>query len=112
MNMSDLSDVIFGDSDSLSQFMYENAMQHRLFAQVFAENGVVVPEFPLFDALLENLDDWLLAHQVEHQAYAGILGLENPINLLDVDFNVKEQFDDFLSSHLYIHQQIASRLIQ
>jgi len=29
---------------------------------------------------------------------------------LDVDFNNEESFYDWLSTHLYIHQQIASSL--
>jgi vancomycin resistance protein YoaR len=49
-----------------------------------------------------------LAHQVEHQAFAGLLGLQNPFNMLDVDFNNETSFYDWLSTHLYIHQQIAT----
>ena len=110
MNQEQLIDVEFGDIGAFQEFAFENAMEHRLFAQIFAENGIVVPQFPLFDILPSNVDDWLLAHQVEHEAFASILGLENPINLLDTDFNVQEQFDDFLSSHYYAHQQISDAL--
>jgi hypothetical protein len=69
-----------------------------------------VPIFPLTDAETSNLDDWLLAHQVEHQAFSSLLELNNPFNMLDVDFNNESDFYDWLASHLYIHQQIAASL--
>jgi len=37
---------------------------------------ISVPIYPLIDAETDNIDDWLLAHQVEHQAFAGLLRLE------------------------------------
>jgi hypothetical protein len=46
----------------------------------------------------------------EHQAFASLLGLNNPFNMLDVDFNKEEDFYDWVASHLYIHQQIAAAL--
>ena len=60
--------------------------------------------------LTDNLDDWLLAHQVEHQAFAQLLGLNNPFNMLDVNFNNENDFYDWIGTHLTIHQQIASAL--
>ena len=39
-----------------------------------------------------------------------ILGLNNPFNMLDVDFNNESDFYDWLASHLYIHEQIAASL--
>ena len=74
------------------------------------DQGIPVPVYPLIDANIDNLDDWLQAHQVEHQAFAGYLGLNNPFNLLDVDWNKEEEFYDWLASHLYIHEQIAASL--
>jgi hypothetical protein len=38
------------------------------------------------------------------------LGLNNPFNLLDVDWNDQDQFYDWISSHLFIHETIASAL--
>ena len=74
------------------------------------QQGISVPVFPIIDADTSNLDDWLLAHQTEHQAFASLLGLQNPFNMLDVDFNNETSFYDWLSTHLYIHQQIATGL--
>ena len=110
MDMDALSSVKFGDKDSLDGFLFENAMQHRLFEQTIMGLGYELPVFPLFDADTANLDDWRFVHQVSHQSIAGLLLLENPFNLLDADFNIQEQFDDFLASHLYIHEQIAATL--
>ena len=110
MNMETLSIVKFGDVDSLGEFLFENGTQHKLFQQTLQRQGVNVPIFPITDASTDNLDDWLLAHQVEHQAFAKILNLNNPFNMLDVDFNNESDFYDWIASHLYIHQQIAAKL--
>jgi len=110
MNFDTLSIVKFGDKDSLGEFLFENGLQHRLFQQTLMDAGESVPIYPLIDANVDNLDDWLQAHQVEHQFYAGILGLNNHFNLLDTDWNREEDFYDWIASHLYIHQQIAASL--
>ena len=110
MNMSQHSTVKFGDVESLSEFLFENGLQHKLFQETFMDQGKPVPIYPLMDADPNNLDDWLQAHQVEHQYFASLLSLNNPFNMLDVDFNNEDSFYDWLSTHLYIHQQIASSL--
>lgn len=110
MNMETLSIVKFGDVDSLGEFLFENGQQHLLFRNTFYDAGILVPAYPITDANTENLDDWLLAHQVEHQAFASLLELNNPFNMLDVDWNVEDDFYDWVASHLYIHQQIAVSL--
>jgi hypothetical protein len=110
MNMETLSIVKFGDAESLGEFLFENGVQHYLFWETLTDAGLSYPKFPITDANIQNLDDWLLAHQVEHQAIASYLGLDNPFNMLDVDFNVEEQFYDWLGTHYNIHQQIASTL--
>ena len=110
MNMDTLSMVEFGNNESLGEFLFENGLQHKLFQEVFMDSGISVPIYPIIDAQTENLDDWLLAHQVEHQAFASLLGLNNPFNMLDVDFNNESDFYDWLASHLYIHQQIVASL--
>lgn len=110
MNMDSLSAVEYGNDESLQGFLFENGLQHKLFQETLMDAGISVPVYPLMDAQISNLDDWLLAHQVEHQAYAGLLGLNNPFNMLDVDFNNESDFYDWLASHLYIHEQIVSSL--
>ena len=110
MNFETLSIVKFGDPESLGEFLFENGTQHLLFWENLADQGLLYPKFPITDANIENLDDWLLAHQVEHQAFSSLLGLNNPFNMLDVDFNNENDFYDWIASHLYIHQQIAAAL--
>lgn len=110
MNMDTLSAVKYGDKESLEEFLFENGLQHKLFQNTFMDAGQAVPIFPIMDANTDNLDDWLQAHQVEHQAFANLLGLNNPFNMLDVDFNSESDFYDWLASHLYIHEQIAAGL--
>ena len=110
MDFNSLSDVEFGNVDSLGNFLFVNGQQHLTFRNTFLIAGILVPAFPLSDANTDNLDDWLLAHQVEHQSFANIIGLNNPFNMLDVDWNVEADFYDWLASHLYIHEQIAAAL--
>ena len=108
--MSAISSVEYGNDESLGEFLFENGLQHKLFQETFMDAGISVPIYPIIDAQTSNLDDWLLAHQVEHQAFAGLLGLNNPFNMLDVDFDNESDFYDWIASHLYIHEQIAAAL--
>ena len=110
MNMDALSIVKFGDVDSLGQFLFENGTQHKLFQETFMDANITVPSYPLIDADVQNLDDWLLAHQVEHQAFASLLSLNNPFNMLYTNWNVEDDFYDWIASHLYIHEQIVAAL--
>ena len=110
MDFATLSIVKFGDRDSLGEFLFVNSVQHQVFRETFFAQGIQVPAFPLADADIDNLDDWLLPHQVEHQSFAALLGLENPFNMLDADWNNEESFYDWLATHLSIHEQIAVAL--
>lgn len=110
MNFDTLSIVKFGDIESLNAFLFENGTQHQLFWDTLAKNNLPYSKLPIADADPANLDDWLLAHQVEHQALASYLNLSNPFNMLDVDFNKEDQFYDWIGTHLTIHEQIASAL--
>ena len=110
MDMDALSYVKFGDRESLGIFLFENGTQHKLFQETFMDRGISMPVYPITDADINNLDDWLQAHQVEHQAFASLLGLNNPFNLLDSDWNREEDFYDWLASHQYIHEQIVASL--
>ena len=78
MNFDTLSVVEYGNNESLQEFLFENGLQHKLFQETFMDGGITVPIFPLTDAETSNLDDWLLAHQVEHQAFSSLLELNNP----------------------------------
>lgn len=110
MNMQDLNSVEWGDTEGLQIFLMENALQHTLFKTSFYSLGLITPSYNLFDLQIENIDDWLLPHQNEHQAFSDYLGLQNPINLLDMNWNNEEQFYDWVSDHYYIHTAIASSL--
>ena len=110
MNMQDLNSVEWGDEESLQVFLFENSLQHQLFKSTFQRNGISTPSYNLFDMQIENIDDWLLPHQDEHQAFSSYLGLQNPINLLDMNWNNEEQFYDWISDHYFIHYSIAATL--
>jgi hypothetical protein len=67
-NMDALSQVRFGDPDGLNEFLFENGIQHQSFAERLQDSGFQVPRYPLIDADVEDLDDWLAIHQIEHQS--------------------------------------------
>lgn len=110
MNFEALAQVRFGDPDSLKEFFFENGIQHQSFAERLIDLGFEVPRYPIMDADVEDLDDWLQIHQIEHQAYATILDLDDPFNLLDTDWNQEDDFYDWINTHLLIHEQIARSL--
>jgi len=110
MNMDALSMVRHGDVDSLQAFIFENGVQHKTFAEELMDRGPVIPRFPLMDANPNDIEDWLLAHQVEHQAMASALNLSNPVNLMDTNWNDEASFYDWVNTHLSLHQQILSAI--
>jgi len=110
MNMDALSMVKYGDIDSLQGFIFENGLQHKTFAEALMDKDVVIPRFPLSDANPNDLEDWLLAHQVEHQAMSAALQLSNPVNLMDTNWNDESSFYDWISTHLSLHEQILQSL--
>ena len=110
MNMDDLSTVEFGDVDGLGVLLFENAMQHKLFYEQFASKGILIPQRPLMDADSENLDDWLFVHNQEHERIANELNLDNPFQLINLDWNVENDFYDWIGIHLSIHEQIVTAL--
>jgi len=72
--------------------------------------GIQTPFYPIGDIDPSNIDDWLLLHNQMHESLASILRLDNPFQLLDADFNVEDDFYDWLGVHQDIHQQIAQAL--
>ena len=110
MNMESLSYVKFGDRDGLGEMLFENGVQHLLFYEILADRGILIPKYPITDADTANLDDWLFVHNQEHESLASILNLDNPFQLLNADWNVEEDFYDWIGVHQTIHQQIAAAL--
>lgn len=108
--MEALSYVKFGDKDGLGEMLFENGVQHQLFYEILADQGIAIQKYPLTDAETDNLDDWLLIHNQEHESLATQLGLDNPFQLLDSDWNVEDDFYDWIGVHQTIHQQIAAAL--
>ena len=110
MNFETLSYVKFGDKEGLGEFLFENGVQHQTFYNILGDQGIAVQKYPLTDANLSNLDDWLFVHNQEHLALANLLGLDNPFQLLDSDWNVEDDFYDWIGVHQTIHEQIAAAL--
>jgi hypothetical protein len=108
--MDDLSYVEFGDVDGLGLLLFENGVQHRLFYEQLADKGILIPQYPLIDADPDNLDDWLFVHNQEHERLASQLNLDNPFQLINADWNVEDDFYDWIGVHLSIHQQIVKVL--
>ena len=110
MNMLELNQVEYGNNESLQTFLLENALQHTRFKAILAQKGRSTPSFNLFDLDTTNIDDWMLPHQNEHEAFAQLLGLQNPINLLDMNWNDENQFYDWISDHYFAHVAVAAAL--
>jgi len=110
MNLESLSNVEFGDTDRLRVMIFENAQQHRTFFLQLLDQDIIIPQYPLGDADLDDLDDWLWSHYQEHEALANRLSLENPFDIFDTDWNQEDDFYEGLQGHLIIHQEIVSRL--
>ena len=110
MDMDNLSYVEFGDADGLGVMLFENGVQHKLFYEQLADKGILIPQYPLIDADPENLDDWLFVHNQEHERLANQLNLDNPFQLINADWNVEDDFYDWIGVHLSIHQQIVKVL--
>jgi len=109
-NFDALSMVRYGDIDSLQGLILENGIQHKTIAETLMNLGTTIVRFPLMDANPNDIEDWLLAHQVEHQAMASALNLSNPINLMDTNWNDESSFYDWVNTHLSLHQQILSAI--
>ena len=110
MNMDDLSYVEFGDVDGLGVMLFENGVQHKLFYEQLADKGILIPQYPLIDADPDNLDDWLFVHNQEHERLASQLNLDNPFQLINADWQVEDDFYDWIGVHLSIHKQIVKVL--
>ena len=110
MDMDNLSYVEFGDVDGLGIMLFENGVQHRLFYEQLADKGILIPQYPLIDADPENLDDWLFVHNQEHERLASQLNLDNPFQLINADWQVEDDFYDWIGVHLSIHEQIVKVL--
>jgi hypothetical protein len=110
MNMDDLSYVEFGDVDGLGVMLFENGVQHKLFYEQLADKGILIPQYPIIDADPENLDDWLFVHNQEHERLASQLNLDNPFQLINADWQVENDFYDWIGVHLSIHEQIVKVL--
>jgi hypothetical protein len=110
MDMDNLSYVEFGDVDGLGVMLFENGVQHKLFYEQLADRGILIPQYPLIDADPDNLDDWLFVHNQEHERLASQLNLDNPFQLINADWNVEDDFYDWIGVHLSIHEQIVKVL--
>jgi hypothetical protein len=108
--MDDLSYVEFGDVDGLGVMLFENGVQHKLFYEQLADKSILIPQYPLIDADPDNLDDWLFVHNQEHERLASQLNLDNPFQLINADWQVEDDFYDWIGVHLSIHQQIVKVL--
>lgn len=110
MNFAALSDVKFGDQEGMKYFLFENGLQHQRFRSSLLQRGITPPSYPLIDVDFDRLDDWHLAHTSEHIFFAATLGLTNPVNILDIDWNNIDDFYDWLSQHMFSHEAIAATL--
>ena len=111
MNIDDLASVEYGDEEGFQRFIFENAQQHQLFRDTLAQNfGISIPAFPLDNIDPADVDAWLLDHDQEHAAINSVIGLDNPVDLLDTDWRKEGDFYDWLNNHYLLHEQIIATL--
>ena len=49
MNFEALSYVKFGDKDGLGEMLFENGVQHQVFYEILADQGIAIQKYPLTD---------------------------------------------------------------
>jgi hypothetical protein len=104
MNLSPFVDVRFGDKEAFEQFIFMHLITHNNIAEYLADQNLKIDNYPL-----DNLDqqkDWLLTHQLVHNAIAGRLSLAAPPDLELYDLLKREEFDDWQSLHGQEHDRV------
>lgn len=107
MNLTGFVDIDFKNEGEYREFLDLNALAHQTvhntLLQVFQ---ITVEQYPLFT--MAGIDkDWLMVHAAEHTAWANALGLNIPPDLDAVDFDNKQEMEDWLNNHALAHTQVS-----
>lgn len=104
MNLSPFIDVRFGDKEAFDQFIFMHLITHNNIAEYLADQSLKIDNYPM-----DNLDqqkDWLLTHQLVHNAIDARLGLTAPADLELYDLREKDSFYDWATQHGQDHSRI------
>lgn len=122
MKIDTVSNMNYNDPAALAGFFFTHYMAHAQYASAIAvKYSQNTPMFDLVDVAAQTewvkvmgkkdekltvytLDVWLRRHNDLHNAETEVLGLGNTVALEPVDFSDEEQFYDWLSDHLLVHQ--------
>ncbi|MBA0084031.1 MAG: hypothetical protein HRJ53_03460 [Acidobacteria bacterium Pan2503] len=134
MNMDFYGYFEFGDADAVRQFVVAHYFTHEAEATALAAQfgrspgtfnvsgmNIVDEWIGVMDGTIEEtpraLNDWLEAHNDNHQSMAEIMGtsvanITGPVDLSIADFSNAEQLYEWLTLHQQMHQfeQVALKL--
>jgi hypothetical protein len=95
------------DKNAWAAWNLDHIAAHNTIFEEALKAGYMVSQYPLD----YEKDAWKENHQTVHASLYNQLGLDDGVpDLMDVDFNNQEEFDDWMLYHAQIHQQINEAL--
>jgi hypothetical protein len=109
MNLASIADAKMSDAEQARQLFDANFLLHETINNQLLSLGIVLPHFPLW--VDESADqDWLEAHNREHQSWSAALNIGEIPSLDTVDFKDDVMANDWIQRHLQHHSIVASAL--
>lgn len=104
MDLSPFLNSVAGDQNSFNDFLMANSASHQSIKDALNELDLSITSF-----IIDRIDDeneWLLVHNDVHQQEYDLLGLTGLPDLVSVDLNDNEQYQDWMNRHVLAHQQV------
>lgn len=99
-----------GTADELSVWSATHQSHHRdINAAILRLGGPQLVEFPLDPVPLGNPGGWANSHQEMHNQFEGVLGIAG-FDLLDIEWQDRDQLAGWIFIHATSHQQAADIL--
>lgn len=117
-----LSQMPYGDADSIVSFFGDHAIEHQNYSDtIFAKFTAQVAGFDVADQLAMRewiaamsgeegavmgaaLQAWLESHNELHKAELAAMKASGSVDLSEVDFRDPGQFETWMKAHAQIHQ--------
>jgi hypothetical protein len=94
--------------DGMKDFLLANSMDHAQIAQALEQRLVSIDVYPLAD--MKDEQDWLELHSQVHEQELNALGINQDVDLSQVDFHDESQYYDWHWQHGLIHQYVKQAL--
>jgi hypothetical protein len=108
MDMSIYTDMPFDDKEAKKSFLLDNSLSHALIGKTLEQLGKSINAYPLNE--MGNEKDWLNNHNDLHHQELILVGINQDIDLADVDMKDKQQWYDWMQQHALIHNYVNSAL--